>query len=373
LQASLTDPFKGQSLLSLSPARQNLTSIQSLRGFAALAVCLAHLHSVEAKFGGAPLLGNWAILGFAGVDLFFVISGFVMVWVTRGDQGKASALPGFWLARFLRIYPLWWLVLSAVVAVWMIRPAWVYASHLTDPDILRSYLLFPAKELPLHAVGWTLIHEVWFYLVFGLLLLAPARLLPVLLALWAVIVTSASLAFPSPSDPVLRLIRHPLTLEFVMGAAVGLAASKRWFPSPRVMLQAGCLILLLCLLSIRTAPQAAFEVEWSRVGLFGVPAALIIWGWVGLEQAGDSTAPRWAQALGNWSYGLYLVHVLVFVAAGRLAAPFSREGPLDNLVLLAIALGGAIFAAYVMHILFERPMQKLANKAIRLTKKGALN
>jgi exopolysaccharide production protein ExoZ len=358
--------------LSLPSDQPNLTSIQALRGFAALAVCVAHLHAVETKFGGAPLLGNWAIAGFAGVDLFFVISGFVMVWVTRADQGKPAALPAFWFARFLRIYPLWWLVLSAVVAVWMVKPAWVYSSHLTDPDVLRSYLLFPAKELPLHAVGWTLIHEVWFYVVFGLLLLAPARLFPVLLVLWAAIVTLTALIWPTPDSPILALVRHPLTLEFILGAAIGLLATRGVFPVPRVMLQLGCFVLLLAVLSIRTSPQAAFGSEWTRIALFGVPAAMIIWGWVGLERTNATTAPRWCQALGNWSYGLYLIHVLVFVALGRLAAPLSREGALDNMALLVVALSTAIFAAYMIHIMFERPIQKLASSVIRRTKKGAL-
>lgn len=344
--------------MSLPPNQPNLTSIQSLRGIAALAVSVAHLRAVENKFGGTPLLGDWAISGFAGVDLFFVISGFVMVWVTRARQGKARAVPGFWFARFMRVYPLWWLVLSAIVAVWMIKPAWVYASHLTDPDILRSYLLFPAKELPLHAVGWTLIHEVWFYVVFGLLLLGPIRWFPAILVLWAAIVGAAAIALPTPEDPIIALIRHPLTLEFILGAGVGLLASKRRFVAPRLVLPFGCLLLLLSFLSIRENPAIAFEGEWTRVWQFGVPAALILWSWVGLELKNGSASPRWSQALGNWSYGLYLIHVPVFVAVGRLAAPLSREGPLDNVVLLVVALGGAITAAFVLHVLFERPLTK---------------
>ena len=348
----------------------NLTSIQSLRGFAALAVCVAHLHAVETKFGGAPLLGNWTLSGFAGVDLFFVISGFVMVWVTRADQGKAAALPRFWLARALRIYPLWWLVLSAIVAVWMIKPAWVYASHLTDPDILRSYLLLPAKEFPLHAVGWTLIHEVWFYLVFGFLLLAPKHLFPILLALWAGIVTSAALALPNPTDPFLALIRHPLTLEFILGAGVGILATRNIFFVPRLMKLLGAFILLLIVLTIRDNPNIVFEAQWPRVAQFGLPAALIIWGSVGVELTEKRISAPWSQALGNWSYALYLIHVPVLVAVGRLAAPLSREGPIDNIVVLIVALAGAITASFVLHLMFERPVAKLVQKLMKQSKAG---
>jgi exopolysaccharide production protein ExoZ len=354
----------------IEPLKQpstNLASIQALRGFAVLGVCLAHLHAVESKFGGTPLLGNWALSGFAGVDMFFVISGFVMVWVTRAYQGNSAALPRFWLARFLRIYPLWWLVLSMVVAVWMIKPEWVYASHLTDPDIMRSYLLFPAKELPLHAVGWTLIHEVWFYLVFGLLLMAPSWLLPFMLLIWAGLVGAMALFFPSPSDPLLALIRHPLTLEFILGAVVGLLAKKGQFPNPRLMLQLGCFAVVLASLSTRENPAVVFEDEWTRVVFFGMPCAFIVWGFVGMEQTAQNVAPRWAQALGTWSYSLYLIHVLVFVAIGRLAAPLSREGPLDNAVLIIVALFCAIFASFVLHILYEQPVQKFSRRLLKVT------
>ncbi len=342
---------------------QNLTSIQSLRGIAALAVCLAHLHAVEAKFGGSALLGNWALSGFAGVDLFFVISGFVMVWVTRADQGHVRTLPRFWLARSLRIYPLWWLVLTAVVVVWLIQPGWVYASHLTDPDILRSYLLLPAKELPLHAVGWTLIHEIWFYVVFGLLLTAPKWILPFLLLAWGVLVSGAAMLMPSPADPFFSLVRHPLTLEFILGALVGIAASKGQFPAPLLMLRGGAFIIILAIASSLDNPLAAFEGEWSRVFYFGIPSALMIWGVVGIEKDGYKS-PQWSQSLGNWSYALYLIHVPVFVGVGRLAAPVAQTGLLDNIVLLIVALAGAILAAYCLHIGFERPIGKLAHRLL---------
>jgi exopolysaccharide production protein ExoZ len=364
-QANSTDVWQGGRIpLIKAPALTNLTSIQSLRGLAALAVAAAHLHSVELKFDAAPLLGNWATVGLGGVDLFFVISGFVMVWVTRTSQGDVSTIPRFWLARFLRIYPLWWLVLSVIVAVWMIKPEWVYSSNTVPPDLLRSYLLFPASGLPLHAVGWTLIHEVWFYLVFGALLVLPARLLPTFLVIWTTLVTLAALIFHKPANPVLALISHPLTLEFIIGAGIGLLATKRNLPAAKLILQMGCLVLLLEMISIRENPPAMFIQEWPRIALFGVPLAMILWGCVGLEQQGGSS-PAWSQSLGNWSFALYLIHVPVFAAVGRLAAPLSRSGRMDNLVLIIFALASAIFAAFVLHVLFEKPIQKLSRHFLK--------
>lgn len=340
--------------------KSTLTSIQSLRGIAAVVVSAAHLHSVELKFDPSPILGNWATVGFGGVDLFFVISGFVMVWVTRADQSVRNKVPRFWLARALRIYPLWWLVLSAIVAVWLVRADLVYSSNTGTPDLLRSYLLLPATSLPLHAVGWTLIHEMWFYLVFGLILLAPARFLPAVLVAWGGAVVAGALASPKPLDPILGIIRHPLTLEFIAGAAIGLRAKKGSLPFARLVLQLGGFLLLLGCASIADNPQATFEAQWPRIWLFGLPFAMILWGLVGLEQAGART-PRWSQALGNWSYALYLIHVPVFALVGRVAKPLSKPGPFDNIALLVVALAVAIFAAFVLHVMFEKPLQRLSH------------
>jgi exopolysaccharide production protein ExoZ len=351
----------------LSPAfaPTSLRSLQVLRGIAALSVAIAHLRSVETKFDAATLLGPWTGVGFGGVDLFFVISGFVMVWVTRADQGKAGALPRFWLARFLRIYPLWWLVLSAVVALWLIRPDMVYSSDDSTPDLVRSYLLLPGENLPLHAVGWTLIHEVWFYAIFGMLLLLPARMLPFGLGIWAVGVVVWALAQPSPSHPIIALLRHPLTLEFIAGAAIGILATRGTLAFARPILVIGGFVLLLSALSIRENPQAIFEQEWPRLWLFGLPFALILWGSVGLEQTGDMRAPSWLQRLGDWSYALYLVHVLVFALVGRIAKPLAQPGIIDNIAVMLVAVGVAIFASYLLHNVFEKPVQLMARRLLK--------
>jgi peptidoglycan/LPS O-acetylase OafA/YrhL len=78
-----------------------------------------------------------------------------------------------------------------------------------------------------------------------------------------------------------------------------------------------------------------------------------------LEQDGYKS-PQWSKSLGDWSYALYLIHVPVFAALGRLAAPFSGPGPLDNLILLTVTLAAAIVAAWILHVGFDRPVQKLA-------------
>ena len=116
--------------------------------------------------------------------------------------------------------------------------------------------------------------------------------------------------------------------------------------------------MLLSALALRENAPAMFAQEWPRLLYFGVPAALLVWGCVGLEQDGYKS-PQWSESLGDWSYALYLIHVPVFAALGRLAAPFSRPGPLDNLILLTVALAAAIVAAWILHLGFDKPLQRL--------------
>lgn len=339
----------------------NLSGIQMLRAFAALAVCVAHLHAVEAKLGGPILFGNWALVGFGGVDLFFVISGFVMVWVTRESHTNIKQIGRFWALRLLRIYPLWWLVLGAIFAVYLVRPEWVYQSHASNPNILTSFLLIPDKDLPLHAVGWTLIHELWFYFVFGILLFFPRRILPILLAVWVAIIVAALAMGYSPIDPWLKLIRHPLTLEFIMGAFVGIMAKANKFPASSALVTISSILLVVSIATIFANAQDFFGHEFNRVVKFGIPCALLIWGIVGLEKKGYR-APKPFCALGDWSYALYLIHVPVFAAIGRLARPFANDGIIDNLIINFISLSVAIFAAFILNQLFEKPILIAARK-----------
>ena len=343
--------------------KHNISSIQGLRGLAAMFVAMAHLHAVELKLGGPVLFGNWALGGFGGVDLFFVISGFVMVWSNFKSQPTPAYVGRFWTLRAIRIYPLWWLVMGAIFAVYIIHPNWVYKSHAEHPDILKSFLLIPQSTLPLHAVGWTLIHELWFYFVFGFILFAPKRLMPTFLGLWAIVAIMGAVAINNPA-PLTAIIFHPLTLEFIMGAFVAYAVSQGHQVYSRIFKYAGIILLVLSFTYVSGYAQDFFAAKWSRVLFFGVPSAILVYGFVCDEISGSRT-PKPFIHLGDWSYALYLIHVPVFAACGRLFARFSRDGLLDNFIFDLIAFVAAIIAAAILHICFEKPILGFAHKLLK--------
>lgn len=109
---------------------RNIEVIQALRGVAVLAVVLFHVLFVEAKYANGDLwLPHVLALGESGVDLFFVISGFIMVTITQSRFRRASEFGRFLYSRVSRIYPTYWFYFFIVLAVFMLRPQWVNASR----------------------------------------------------------------------------------------------------------------------------------------------------------------------------------------------------------------------------------------------------
>jgi len=328
--------------------------VQALRGLATLGVLLAHLFMVEGKYSPDQLMGEWSNLGHWGVDIFFVISGFIMVYVTWNGERGWGQLPSYLFRRVSRIYPLYWIVSAAVLVVWLWRPDMVFASN--RPDILRSFALFPAKNQPLLAVGWTLVFEMYFYLVFGLLLIFPRRWLLPLLGLWALAVgVGWHMLDPLPEEAVLRHVFNPLTFEFIAGAVFGVAYVRGFKSVPHNVIFAviGVAVALLGVVYVTQPDMQAFIGMWGlRVSLFGF-AALMAFAAMVLSGYQAGRVPVW---LGDISYSLYLTHVLSLTVVGRLAQPHLREGYADNVALIAVMIVAALVVGHLTYVLIERPI-----------------
>jgi peptidoglycan/LPS O-acetylase OafA/YrhL len=134
-----------------------------LRGIAVLLVAFSHLLLIEKKYGGNSIIPEFVLFGASGVDLFFVISGFVMVTITREKFRKPMEALKFIYHRVIRIYPVYWIYSVLVLIVFLIQPSWVNSAQGNQVDIVSSFLLLPSNNLPLVNVGWSLVHEVYFF------------------------------------------------------------------------------------------------------------------------------------------------------------------------------------------------------------------
>ena len=343
-----------------TPRPAHLPGIQALRGLAAMMVVLTHIYSMELKYSPDQLLGAWSYYGGLGVDLFFVISGFIMVHVTRDLQTGADASGLFLLRRVLRIYPLYWVVSFAVLAVYLYRPEMVFSGIDSAPDLVKSFTLWPDSRPPLLAIGWTLTFEMMFYLVFALSLLLPRRFLPIFLGLWAAVIITAQIPLRAgmfPPSPALGLLFSPMSLEFILGAALGLYLLK----ADMTAAQSIRLIVIGALAGIFAAGILSLNDEWVldnfavRAAVFAGPAALIVFGIAARDRAGRPVSKA-LQTLGDWSYAIYLTHILTLAVIGALWKNFASPAIWDNLLMLPIFLTGSIAIGGAAYILIERPL-----------------
>ena len=346
-------------------AGSRLASIQALRGIAALAVVFFHAQAVAHKYLTNPgLLPEALAFGQTGVDLFFVISGFVMVLTTAGSGRTARDAGRFLLARLTRIYPVYWVYLAATLAVFLIRPEWVNASQGHRADLASSFLLLPAHELPLVMVAWSLVHEVWFYLVFAALLLLPRHWLSAALIAWALLIALATLTTTAPDQPpALTIARHPYTLEFILGAASALLlprlAARPW----PLLLALTVALTGLCAAHISNVMAAD---AFARALILGVLYSALLTTAVLAEQRGVLAIPRFLSDLGDHSYTIYLSHVLVLSAGGRLWAvlPPDLTGWAGSSALAVILmLAGVLVWGRIGYLLIERPLSRLHHLA----------
>jgi peptidoglycan/LPS O-acetylase OafA/YrhL len=345
---------------------RRIQNIQALRGVAVLLVMFVHLAGMEREFGGGErLLPALASAGRAGVDLFFVISGFVMVAVTSGAGRGPRAAAGFLYHRATRIYPAYWFYTGLLIGLHVLLPQYADPARWGTVSVARSLLLLPQKGTPILVVGWSMVHEIYFYLAFALFVLAPERRLGALLGCWLAAVVALPALLPGlPASPAAALLVNPLTVEFVAGAAIALLARRGALLPGRTALAAGA-ILLPCAYAALAPGGAAgqgWPEGWARVAVFGVPAVLMIAGAVSMEFSGGRLLPRPLQAIGDASYSIYLIQIFVVLALGRVWARVRLPGLADNAAAVALAAGAILAAGALSHRLLERPLLALARR-----------
>ena len=308
-----------------------LQSIQILRGLAALLVVLYHIRAMEALAIGrnglseVPLLNGFVTNGFAGVDLFFVISGFIMVYVTQGMRAGIRSSLDFLFARVTRIYPLWWVFAGLISVMFVIYSAIGYEDvwdrarqgEPLVPYLVKSFFLVPQAAPPVLGVGWTLIHEMYFYAAFTLMLLVPRRFWLWILLAWGAMIAGGSafgLSRPFAGD-YSALLFYPMTMEFIMGAVVGLAISSGIAWRSGIVTLVGTLWLMASLTF--QGVEDANLLMWGRVVWFGLPCTLLVYGFATLELSGRQA---WLVPVGIGALVAALISLLYNLVAD---SPFS--------------------------------------------------
>jgi peptidoglycan/LPS O-acetylase OafA/YrhL len=348
-----------------------------LRAVAALMVLLYHLVNTTAfgwKDAGGQLVQPARFInhiGFAGVDLFFVISGVVMVVTCFNRFGQPRESAAFLRRRVWRVYPLYWICTAAVLGIAWWRPELAARDKFAWSAVVKSLLLWPQAEYPIVALGWTLSYEMFFYLVFAILLLLPRRALPPALAVWAAVTLILFSLFDAPSFRrthggrlSLPLYASPLALEFIAGCMVGWLTRTRALPWGGASLLVG--VVLLAVGGSYVGENHPVEAQYGliRVGVFGTASALVAYGAMGLERSCRLPIPRWISFWGDASYSTYLTHMYVLWLLAAVWPWAASHGSTAAWVVSTIGVVACLAVAAACHLAVERPMMQLATRRL---------
>jgi exopolysaccharide production protein ExoZ len=332
-----------------------LIQLQYLRAIAALMV--VYFHAILQLRNVQPdAVMNGLLFGKSGVDLFFVLSGFVM-WITTADRQIGAR--EFYLRRIIRIVPLYWMLTLVAAATALIIPSALKSTVFDLPHVVATLLFLPwinpadpagSMIAPVIVPGWTLNYEMYFYLLFGALLglskaVRPYALAVLLLAIFLLC------QFLGPDLTAARFYGDAVVFEFVIGVAIG----KLYLDGHRI---SGALAWPLVAVAGAIMLHSDWT-EWDLPRLFtvGLPAAVIV-GAFALTDFSRKPVLGWLAHLGDASFSLYLSHIFVLAGARMLYGRLPFAWMQNEALFLILCLAASIVVAILLHNLFEKPVDR---------------
>ncbi len=352
------------------PAAANdgkLLGIQAARGAAALLVVAYHGERALSlpQYVGGPTLGGITGFGHAGVDFFFVLSGFIILAVHGRDLGQPGRFAHYAGRRVSRIYPPYWAAAAIVLAL-------AYAGHGREglPDLAGgalSLLLMPHGAENFVGVAWTLEREMVFYVLFGLAVLNQ-RLALAVVAVWGGL-SCVAIVLPGSGIQLGPYALGTYDLLFVIGMAAA-KALQRSTPARSGLIALAGVAAFLAAGVTEDLGMLPHEALVSRMA-YGLASGVIILGLVGLERQGRLRVGRAMVLLGTASYSIYLVHLIPLNLTARALSVAGVVKVVPGWLVMALACAAAVIGGLVFHLLVERPLTRAAQRlALRLLTPG---
>ncbi|MGB8699478.1 MAG: acyltransferase [Thermosynechococcaceae cyanobacterium] len=352
---------------SLPATRKKFDLLQSFRGLAALLVLFFHVSgSLKNKFH-LTYSFNPCSTAWSGVDFFFVLSGFIIFYVHRFDINDRSKLKSFLIKRFIRLYPIYWLIFFGILLGHLAFPGLASNSNYDIIHLVNSLFLIPQDEIPFLGVSWTLSHEVFFYSIFGFLIFLRTEfsiILVIIIFFGTVLESMDLLDFISDKNTLIEFIFSPFNFEFILGCCTAFFVNRYRIKSPSKLCYFGLIIFAFAIIFNTIFRVIINGPHESRILAFGIPSAIIIAGSSSLEMHRNLKVPFVLKYLGDASYSLYLSHTsLVF----PLTSIIFKLGLNINSYYYIVFVILAVFAVLVgcaIHHYIEKPTLAFFNKLL---------
>jgi peptidoglycan/LPS O-acetylase OafA/YrhL len=321
-------------------------------------LCHSAIHCRHA-YGSFPL-GQVFTFGHAGVDFFFVLSGFIIFHAHRRDLGRPSRLGRYLERRITRIYPLYWIVLGATLGMALLssRP-FPGLEH-----IAVSALLSPTVGGIIIVDAWTLQHEMLFYSIFACLLFNK-RFGLLVFAAWLAFLISCTQSSIVWQSGLLSKLSSFFNFEFFLGMGAAWLTARGETPAPKLFVLFG----LAAFLAVGIGEDLGYIVNaniYTHAG-YGLSATAVVIGLVAWERQSGLSVPPILARLGSASYAIYLVHVLALGVTWQIiqrAGLQDKLGPIATFLIIAVT---ATFAGLLTSIWLEKPIMRFLRRRHAVT------
>lgn len=331
-------------------------SIQFLRGLAAIMVIMAHIQHKGYQFNIDSL--RWFNIGGGGVDIFFIISGFIMCYVTHN---KRISFPSFLMDRIKRIMPTYWILSLVALGGYLIAPSLINSSG-GETSILASFTLIPNGGKYLIQNGWTLSYEFLYYIIFAFFIAATenrnARYVGINLFITLLVFIGVLI---KPESPFYLFITNNIIFEFALGIICFV-----FIKNIKTNKATSCIIIMISLSFLVVENTTALK-PGPRAMHYGIPMMLLFIGIVGLEDLisrKKTILTKAVETLGNISYSLYLIHPFALVITAKALKSLQIK---NGLLFTSAMLLTSIVAGLLFYLLVERPITKSNKKPIATT------
>jgi peptidoglycan/LPS O-acetylase OafA/YrhL len=316
-------------------------SVQAGRGIAAALVVMFHVSALvgKPKYWDSEFFGSFFPFGRYGVHFFFVLSGFIILWVHEKDIGRPERIGNYAYKRLVRIYPPYWITSLLVLAAMLAVPSFGELVPSTS-EIVQSFALFGVEAKSILAVGWSLFYEMLFYVAFVTLLIHRSLGIAVLGVWFAACIVVPDFGY----------LTAPINLLFALGLGCAWYLRRHAVPLPGLLLGIGSVILV-------TVGYLGLT-NYILMPLVGLAATAMLLGGVEMERAHGMKVPRLLVLLGDASYSIYLVHFVILSAAAKVLMVVGV--PVLPAVLLLFVTG--IVGGLVFHFAVEKPLLALFRK-----------
>lgn len=351
-------------------SKKIINSIQFLRGFAALAVVVHHTGGyVKRYFEPTLLFEDKFSIGFAGVDLFFVISGFIIHFTSKNYLNNPSKLKEYLKKRFIRVYPIYWIITTILfISSWLIveildKNIFSIGYPNTLIAYIQTYLLLPL-HFAINPVTWTLSYELFFYLCFAILIISER--------LWIIPALILAVSFYNIFIDVPEIVEVKLNyfnfifsgynFEFMFGFLI--------YPLYEKIKLSNIISVILLIISISIIALFGYDIgdydSYKRVLTFGLPSGLILLSLLNLENNNAISFPKITLTLGDASYALYLIHFPMMLLMNKipqiLGYNFSAIQEVWYSYFIIISM---VISSIYVHKWIEMPVAKKLNSLLK--------